>query len=66
MATYLSKTGEGSFQDVAKNAEESLSVEEKLAKALQDFNRQVQALTGSIRPWLPTLSTLCLRILLLL
>lgn len=49
MATYLSKTGEGSFQDVAKNAEESLSVEEKLAKALQDFNRQVQALTGSIQ-----------------
>src|SRR5208337_2079057 len=49
MALYLSKIGEGSYQDVQKNAEESISVEEKLAKALQDFNRQVQALTGSIQ-----------------
>jgi TP901 family phage tail tape measure protein len=48
MAWYLSKKGEGSFQDVEARAEQSISTEEKLVIALKDFNRQMEALVGSV------------------
>ena len=48
-AYALGKTGDNSFQDIAKRQAESLDIQAKADKALEDFNTQIQALTGSVR-----------------
>lgn len=49
MAFALSKRGEGSYQDVAAEAEKSYSIQEKVNIATRDFGRNVEALLGSTK-----------------
>lgn len=48
-AYALGKTGDNSFEDVQKRAEDSLGIQAKVDKALEDMNTQVRALTGSVK-----------------
>jgi TP901 family phage tail tape measure protein len=49
MAYALSKTGEGSYQDVYKTQAESYDIQAKVNIALKDFNRNIEALVGSTK-----------------